>query len=351
MITYFTLRSSCPPGWTQVAEGQLVVAVTDGKSVGVSVGSPLGDKEDRTHAHQITGSVTLQQDTISAAGGSNNQGACHDTYPISGTANESTSQLPFAQLLLCQINKEDSNPVPFGSVAFFMNSTCPTNWIPFGDGNGRFIVPGWASSGTYVSKGVPLTSGENRAHKHSWETTWKGDDVEYVGLRDCCDTDLADNRDIYHINGSTVSNSDTGSSGLPYIQMLACVSTDGTFDFKQPQGALLFNEIGCPTGTNVSLEFAGRFLVGLPNNATAGLFGSAIPLEAGAVETRTHDHPWQGSFSTRSCGIELVTGCCGIGYVGNGHYNISARSTDDSAVDFPYIEVPLCTSGVPSAMD
>jgi len=326
-----------------VAKGQLVVAVTNPAAIGVSVGVPLGDKEARTHNHTIKGQVTLTSKSISAADGSNQQGACHDTYSVTGTADPAAPDLPFVQLLLCELQKEDSNPVPFGSVVFFgpTVTTCPTDYVPFGDGVGRVLIPGWGSSGTYISADSPLSSGEVRAHSHSWSSRQTFQDVSYEGIRGCCNDNLADDEAFYDVNGSTVIDSTTGSSLLPYIQLLACVSSAGTFDFKQPEGALLFNELGCPPGLNVSIEYAGRFPVGLPDNATAGIFGSPIPLKPGAVETRSHKHSFNSTFVTRNCGIELLTGCCGFGFVANQQYYV-ADKTDASGVGLPYIEVPLC---------
>src|SRR5262245_16731655 len=69
--------AGCPAGWqpADYAAGRLVVGVTDASGVGVTVGTPLADQEDRAHAHPYSGSVTLASLSIAGADGSNNQGA------------------------------------------------------------------------------------------------------------------------------------------------------------------------------------------------------------------------------------------------------------------------------------
>lgn len=50
--TYFR-SASCPTGWSPVPEaaGRLIVSVSDVSDSGLTLGTPLGDKEDRTHTH------------------------------------------------------------------------------------------------------------------------------------------------------------------------------------------------------------------------------------------------------------------------------------------------------------
>jgi len=93
----------CPPGWAPApnVEGRLVVAVAEGKDVGVQVGEPLTDREDRTHTHDYTGELALPSKSIAAADGSNQSGAKAQTYTIAGTTEPDTSSLPFVQVRAC----------------------------------------------------------------------------------------------------------------------------------------------------------------------------------------------------------------------------------------------------------
>jgi len=94
---------TCPPGWRSAAEttGRLVVGVTTGEAVGKLVGVPLGSQEDRTHVHGYAASVALPYKSISAADGSNDQGAAAATYQDSGSSEPAPSGLPFIQLVAC----------------------------------------------------------------------------------------------------------------------------------------------------------------------------------------------------------------------------------------------------------
>ncbi|UQA55290.1 hypothetical protein [Polyangium aurulentum] len=99
----FVQGGQCPVGWEPalLVEGRLVVGVDDGANVGVEVGEPLGDREDRAHAHAFSGELTLASKNIAAADGSNMTGAAAKAYPVAGTTAEETSGLPFVQVKAC----------------------------------------------------------------------------------------------------------------------------------------------------------------------------------------------------------------------------------------------------------
>jgi hypothetical protein len=105
MVAFFT-GTSCPNGWTAAsyASGRLVVAVTEGDEVGNTVGTPLSDREDRTHDHGYSTTIDLEHKSISAASGCcNDQGAKDtDSNEASGTTKKSTSGYPFTQLVICE---------------------------------------------------------------------------------------------------------------------------------------------------------------------------------------------------------------------------------------------------------
>lgn len=102
LVAYIS-GGTCPAGWTAASnvEGRIVVAVSDGKDVGVQVGTPLSDQEDRNHTHSYTGELELPPKSISAADGANLEGAQAQTYTISGTTNAGPSGLPFVQVTAC----------------------------------------------------------------------------------------------------------------------------------------------------------------------------------------------------------------------------------------------------------
>lgn len=101
-VAFFS-GGACPAGWTTAAtvQGRLVVGVVDGANVGVQVGTPLGDQEDRQHQHTYTGSVTLGSDDIAGADGPNQSGAAAQAYTVMGTTGMAPTGLPFVQVQPC----------------------------------------------------------------------------------------------------------------------------------------------------------------------------------------------------------------------------------------------------------
>ncbi|MFO0696085.1 MAG: hypothetical protein U0230_21155 [Polyangiales bacterium] len=102
-VAFFASGTACPNGWAPATavEGRMIVGVTDGAAVGVNVGTPLADQENRTHTHAYTGTFTITKKGIAALAGSNTQGANAQAYSVSGTTAASTSGLPFVQVLAC----------------------------------------------------------------------------------------------------------------------------------------------------------------------------------------------------------------------------------------------------------
>lgn len=93
----------CPSGWTPAidVQGRLVVGAPGDGTVGVKVGDPLGDQEDRAHQHAYTGSVQPAFKSVSAADGSNQSGAQAQDYTVTGSTETQVSGLPFVQVQAC----------------------------------------------------------------------------------------------------------------------------------------------------------------------------------------------------------------------------------------------------------
>jgi hypothetical protein len=103
VVAFFGAGAACPMGWApaDAVTGRAVVAVTDGSSVGRSVGAALRDREDRTHTHTLTGSISVPAGSIAGADGANNQGGAAGSHTVTGTAGAAPSGLPFVQLRAC----------------------------------------------------------------------------------------------------------------------------------------------------------------------------------------------------------------------------------------------------------
>lgn len=102
-VAFFNDRAACPTGWSPAneTEGRLVVGVTEPTAVGQLVGRPLGDRENRTHTHTVTGTVVLMPRNIAGANGGNTQGARAGEYMVTGNAAAAASGLPFVQVRAC----------------------------------------------------------------------------------------------------------------------------------------------------------------------------------------------------------------------------------------------------------
>jgi hypothetical protein len=102
LVAYFP-GGTCPDGWNEatVMQGRLAVGVLDGAAAGATVGTPLGDREDRPHSHDYSADVKLSNHSVLAVDGSNDDGAAAKTYTIPGTTTPSVSGLPFIQMKAC----------------------------------------------------------------------------------------------------------------------------------------------------------------------------------------------------------------------------------------------------------
>lgn len=100
----FVDGGACPAGWAPatIAAGRLLVGTDVAGAVGHVVGTPLAALEDRGHGHPMTGAnLALPYKSISAADGSNQNGASAGAQPLTGTVASAASGLPFAQLTAC----------------------------------------------------------------------------------------------------------------------------------------------------------------------------------------------------------------------------------------------------------
>lgn len=103
-IVLFASDTRCPDGWVELesARGRIIVGAATGGDVGVTVGAPLADREDRAHRHTVALTLTLPDKNIAAANGGNQDGAAPGRHDAMFTSAPATSGLPFRQLLVCR---------------------------------------------------------------------------------------------------------------------------------------------------------------------------------------------------------------------------------------------------------
>lgn len=104
MVAFFAGGKACPADWVVADEaaGRMLVGVTDINNIGMKVGTPLGDQEDRTHSHTFAATATIDQKNIAAAGGGNDSAAQPGDVTSSGMTKDAHSGLPFTQLIVCK---------------------------------------------------------------------------------------------------------------------------------------------------------------------------------------------------------------------------------------------------------
>jgi len=308
------------------------------------VNDPLANLEDRKHAHSLSTTVHLDTKSISAIGCCNPDGACNGDYQVTGKTTSEASGLPFAQLTFCALGNATADAVPYGTIAYFLPgaiSKCSdvAGYAPLSTTTGRVMIPGY-STGLLASTASPLSSGQDPIHNHQYTATFETQDQSYAGVTGCCNDKLAEDKD-YTVTSTTSSN----STGIPYIQLLTCVSQNPTFDVGLPDDAYLFTEVSCPPGWEISELLAGRFPLVLPESGTPGAIFGGASLPPSSTTGNNHTHSFNASFNTNDCEVGLASGCCGSGYVKN-HQYITSGLTQQTESHFPYVEVPLCEKSV-----
>jgi hypothetical protein len=249
-----------------------------------------------------------------------------DDLPITTTTGGSTQNVP-----------EAGDALPGGAISFFNKTSCPEGWTPFADGAGRVPVPTVGEEPPLAMQGEPLADGEDRLHNHAVEATADVGSASFAGIAGESNHGVAGQQKV-----TIAAAAEKTSSGLPYVQLLACkkLGEPRPGAAPLPPGLLMFwNGTSCPEGFEQPIATQGRVLVGLPKDAPPGLSFGGTSLKPG--EGRPHGHAVSGTFTTTSHGIALASGCCADGYAKDGAYPY-AGSTDETNIGLPTIELLQC---------
>ncbi len=225
--------------------------------------------------------------------------------------------------------------LPEGAVTFVQGPACPEGWGAYSAANGRVIVPLVGDDPAGTTHGTELANGEDRLHTHGVTATFKIGSVSYAGVVGGGNHGVGAAGDV-----AFSATSSAASTGLPYVQLLACRKVSApTVKKSLPSGMLLFFDTpACPIGWKRA-QTQGRLVLGLPKGAPADLAFGGNPLEPG--ETRTHTHATANLLTTSSHGIALASGCCGGGYAESGAYESKDDTTAGDAA-LPTIELLQC---------
>lgn len=220
----FFLGSLCPTGWAPYADavGRTIVPVGSASDAGMMIGTPLGVNETRAHRHDLAVGVNLPSVSYAGIAGEANHGVARSGQidGIAATA-DASPDVPYAQLRVC---KKQADPgersAPRGVIAFFAGA-CPPSWNPAPSALvGRYLValPAGATAGRTFG-GDPLTSGEQRAHRHDVTGSVAAPSHGIALAGGCC-------AGGYGGAGTHTATITAGPSpvDMPYIQLSACVA-------------------------------------------------------------------------------------------------------------------------------
>ncbi len=227
--------------------------------------------------------------------------------------------------------------IPQNGIGFFQMPACPTGWEPFKAASGRAILPTVGTMAGGATVGTPLGSGEERKHTHSVQAAFNLIDISYVGVAGGGNSGVAKAG-----AASFTTTSDPASTGLPYVQLLACKKVAPPEAAAKPLPAgmqLFFNMATCPGGWKQTAATQGRFIVGLPKGAPADVAFGGEPISS--AMPRLHTHKADVSVTTTAHGIALAAGCCGSGYAKNGTYT-NSQDTGNGDASMPWIELLHC---------
>jgi hypothetical protein len=227
--------------------------------------------------------------------------------------------------------------LPAGAISFFNAAACPASWTPFAEGKGRFLVPTIGADPPLKTAGEPLKDGEDRQHDHAVTAEAELTAVSFAGIAGEANHGVAGQQ-----TAAIAAPAAKVSSGLPYVQLLACKKLGAPRAGAEPlpKGLLMFwNGATCPEGFSQPIATQGRMLVGLPKAAPPGLSFGGTSLKS--AEVRKHGHEVGGSFTTSPHGIALASGCCADGYAKNGQYEY-AGSTDEVGAGLPTVQLLQC---------
>ena len=227
-IMFFNTEA-CPAGWSPYddADGRLILSTPNGGTVGETVGTALSSGEDRVHSHSFASSISVDEFSLIAAGGANQNHAASGTYNVGGTTGSTSAGLPYIQQLVCQADDREFYPgftdagrevVMPGTLAFFESETCPSFWERVDHYKGRFMLS-LMPDGEFqsVAGGDPLSPGEDRTHTHGFSGSVSIPELAVAAGTGCCRGGMG-KKGTYNYSGTTA----TSSSGVPYVSLLGC---------------------------------------------------------------------------------------------------------------------------------
>ncbi|CAB1063209.1 hypothetical protein D1BOALGB6SA_7992 [Olavius sp. associated proteobacterium Delta 1] len=369
MVAFFMQNDTCPNGWQEMeeAKGRMILGTITPALLGEKSDAPVlveGQLPKHDHDYKVSGSWG-HKDINAAHGGGNKHATKKGSHSGSGTTEKSTWELPLMQLKVCQ-SKANSNSqkesvvdaFPYSTVAFFNRQSCPVGWVPFKDMDGRFVVPLLKGGSPHYKKTAQWNKLDkiNYAHQHKVSAKVDPSSQDFVAADDPISSS---NRSFAKHEEKRVYGHTTNlnypqytkypkkpKTLFPVIYMLSCykISTSVSKGVIPRQTVAFYGSRYCPTGWSRTLTTAGRFLIGLPDNANPGAAWGGNPLKD--KENRTHTHVnSSGSMHFSERKIAAGDGCCAHGFLKSGDHHFESGTWEASAAggDIPYIQLSQCT--------
>ena len=345
LISYFW-GEACPTNWTnfEPAAGRVILSVANASGVGFSVGTPLQDMQEVTHNHTATSSFQLRPQSIELDQTSDGINLANRNQPFQTVTASNDTGYAYMQLNLCQFNPQPyayaEISMPIGAIAFFDSLSCPANWLPYTEADGRVIVLS-NISGSYPSQDIPTIPGQPFLHRHPYSAFWQPASQPVAASTN--GNDVQATADAVVCNDETAMGEDYG---IPYYSALTCVAQTGNYTSSTPDDMIIFTTSNlCPTGwIPVQHGYVGRFPVAVTDGGTPNVPIGTNTIPPGSTDFfPTHTHTMQIDFNTQYQAYVGLTKPF-PNYWAQADFITIDTITDTPDTGIPYISVLACVS-------
>jgi len=352
--------TQCPDNWTEAAyaQGRVILGTTDGSKIQKKAGTPAtaGQVPQHDHEFKVTATVGSEERRLyptagvkRAAGGQVTSTGTTTVYPPTGSSvaggrvagtgtTAEKSELPFIQYLVCEHTAAESpDSAPYGTVAFFNAPTCPDNWAPLAQADGRFLLPASTDAQLGYATKTTLDPADPAGHTHGLSASFETQTLEFLHEQEV-------HADFAKPGQYTLSGTSAMAAVLPFVSLLVCEK--GVIGNSEgiPVGTVaFFGAEDCPDGWGITTGAPGRFIIGIGGNGKPGKTLGGNPIQSPETSIQ-HDHEFSGelSLSDAAPGVEKPEGGTHAAFVDGSSHHYSGTSTM-ATDELPYLVLQACT--------
>lgn len=335
-------QTECPDRWTEAgyALGRLVLGTNDPGEVGRAAGTPMADATLPAHDHGFDVSGTVgSRSWFNLPFGSEPRGAGGGVSAESTTAPAAVA-LPFIQFLICEHTAAPAaDSLPFGAVGFFNAGSCPADWQPVDQADGRFLLPAGADLSPGYATEETWDPARPPTHTHRLSSSFETGEAERENFEGTASG--------FAQPGRVALDGTAAAAGpvLPFVSLLVCERVEGFGNSGgvPPGTTIFFGSKDCPSGWGETIGADGRLIVGIGGNGTQGATFGADPIDSGPTKVR-HRHAFSGSVELHRAtdGAAAQDGRPRIEYVTAGPFDFNGVS-DRATEAVPYLVLQSCT--------